>query len=250
MSNFLHKFNISLERHGTIGMLGVVTKHIIQIASSLRPSVRRLARERADRCSQFDLQFGVDTAGVIHHTDLKVDSQNRMHAACYVCSDPQYVRDVLGSLSIDYRRFVFIDFGSGKGRVILLATEFPFKRIIGVEFAAELHKIAEKNIARFRSEIAMCKDIESICIDATTFTLPEDCLVCYFFNPFDATIMSKVVSNIKKSLIENSREIFIVYANPTQAAFFDQDDCFQRVETRGPVTIWKTTINTLEKNLH
>ncbi len=55
----------------------------------------------------------------------------------------------ISSLLIDYRQFVFVDFGFGKGTALLLATEFPFKRIIGVEFSPELHRIAEENIKRF-----------------------------------------------------------------------------------------------------
>lgn len=243
MSSLMSKYRKAIQRHGIIGLIGAVTKHIMQFAISLRPSVRAEIQAREKRCSTFDKQFGVNTSGCIHHTDLNViNNLNQLHAASYFGSDPQYFRDVIGALTIDYQRFVFIDYGSGKGRVILLATEFPFKRIIGVEFSDELHKIAQDNIGRFHSDTSKCKDVESVCMDAVNYPLPEDCLVCYFFNPFDATIMAQVLSNIKKSLMLNQRTIFIVYANPVEGDLFDQADCFRRVGTSGPVSIWRTTL--------
>jgi hypothetical protein len=52
-------------------------------------------------------------------------------------------------LNIDPRNFTFIDFGSGKGRVLLIAAGLPFKAVVGIEFSRELHEIAVQNISRF-----------------------------------------------------------------------------------------------------
>ncbi len=49
--------------------------------------------------------------------------------------------------------FTFIDLGSGKGRVLLMASEYPFQKIIGVEFMPELHRAAQKNIAGYSHAI-------------------------------------------------------------------------------------------------
>jgi SAM-dependent methyltransferase len=219
----------------------------MQFVTSLLPSVRAEAKAREKRCEMFDKQFNINTLGYIHYTNLKVNKNfNQHHAASYFGSDPKYFRDSIRNLNIDYRQFVFIDFGSGKGRVILLATEFPFKSIIGVEFSEELCKIAQDNICSFNSDIDKVK-VETVCMDASEFPLPKDCLVCYFFNPFDATIMAQVLSNINNSLLENPREIFIVYANPIEGDLFDQADCFRRVGTFGPVRIWRTMMETGNK---
>lgn len=242
MSGFVRKFRRAVRRHGVIGMLAVAAEHIARLASRLRPSVRAQIREREQRAAAFDERFGVDTAGTIHQTELNINNPNQLYAVPYGASDPRPFRDAIGALSIDYRRFVFIDFGSGKGRAILLATEFPFKRIVGVEFSEELHMIAQNNIRRFHIDISKCKDVESVCMDAMAYPLPDDCLVCYFCNPFDATIMAQVLSNIRKSLLRNLREIFIVYYNPREGHLLDQDDCFIRVETCSNVHIWRTTL--------
>jgi hypothetical protein len=209
-------------------------------ASSLRPSVRASIRESERRSAEFDERFGVNTVGCIHQTELNIENPNQLHAVSYGGSDPKLFRDAILTLPIDYRRFVFIDFGSGKGRAMLLATEFPFKRIVGVEFSEELHRIALDNISRFHSDIAKCKEVESICMDAVEYPLADECLVCYFCNPFDAAIMAQVLSNIRKSFLQNPREIFIVYYNPKEGYLFDESDCFKRAGTIGNVSIWMT----------
>src|SRR5947208_15284999 len=38
--------------------------------------------------------------------------------------------------------FTFIDLGSGKGRTLLMASDYPFRRILGVELLAGLDQLA------------------------------------------------------------------------------------------------------------
>lgn len=57
----------------------------------------------------------------------------------------------------------------GKGRVLLLASEFPFQQVIGVEIDPRLHHIAQKNIAAYRHPFQKCEDVQSICSDVTRF---------------------------------------------------------------------------------
>jgi len=242
MSGLVRKFRRAVQRHGIIGMFGVGAERIARFAVRLRPSVRAEIREREHRAAEFDQRFGVDTAGCIHPTELNINSPNQRYAVSYGGSDPLCFRNAIGSLLIDHRRFVFIDFGSGKGRAILLATEFPFKRIVGLEFSEKLHIIAQDNIKRVHSHVSQCRNVESVCIDVVDYPLPDDCLVCYFCNPFASTLMAQVLSNIRKSLFINPREIYIIYYNPKEAHLLDQDDCFRGIGTSGAIRIWQTTL--------
>jgi hypothetical protein len=72
------------------------------------------------------------------------------------------------------------------------------------------------------------------------YPLPENNLVCYFCNPFDATLMTRMVSKIRDSLLRKPREIFILYYNAKESHLFDQADCFQRVESTGWIRIWRS----------
>jgi SAM-dependent methyltransferase len=231
-----------VQRHGIADLLRLATEHIAWFATKRRPSIRAEIREREQRAAAFDKSFGVDTAGCIHPTKLNINNPNQLHAVSYGGSDPKFFSNAIAALPIDYRRFVFVDFGSGKGRAILMATDFPFKRIVGVEFSEELHRIAQNNIRRFHSDTCKCESVEPVCMDAVNYPLPDDCLVCYFCNPFDSTIMAQVLSNIRKSFFRNPRDIFIVYYNPKEGHLVDQTDCFRRVGTSSVIRIWRTTL--------
>ena len=246
MSGFRHRLRRALKRHGVIGLLALGMERIASLVIRLQPSVRAQIRERAQREIAFDQQFNVDTAGCINQVELNINNPNQLHAVAYGGSDPKFFKEAIGSLSIDYRQFVLIDFGSGKGRVILMAMEYPFKRIIGVEFSEELHRIAQDNIRRFHSDTSKCTDVETICMDVVDYTLPNDCLICYFCNPFDAMLMGQMLARIQISLLRNPREIFIVYYNPKEAHVIDHTDCFRRVGMIGPICIWKTMVELQE----
>jgi SAM-dependent methyltransferase len=223
-----------------MGVLGLAAERLASVINGLKPSVRVEIRNRGKRAEAFDQQFGVDTSGCIHQTELTVNNPNQLHAVSYGGSDPKYFRDAISTLPIDYRQFTFIDFGSGKGRAILLATEYPFRWIVGVEFSEELDTIAKANIRHFRSNKHRCEHVESICLDATAYPLPNDNLVCYFCNPFDETVMRRVIDKIRDSLEQNPREVFIVYYNPKEGHLIDQCEFFSIVGTIGPVRIWRT----------
>src|SRR6202165_2780171 len=89
---------------------------------------------------------------------------------------------MMARLPIEFDQFTFIDLGSGKGRTLLMASEYPFMRIVGVELIAELHQAAEENIRAYRSATQQCRQIEAVCADASEFVFPETPLVLYLFN--------------------------------------------------------------------
>ena len=105
------------------------------------------------------------------------------------CYDYQPVRPSVGRQALawlpiqDFEGYTFVDVGSGKGRILLVAAEFPFQKIRGIEFAIELHRQAERNIARYRHSGQRCTDLESIDIDASHYVFPESKLILYLFNP-------------------------------------------------------------------
>lgn len=127
--------------------------------------------------------------------------------------EPEIFRAMMQALPIDFRQFTFIDIGSGKGRALLLASEFPFRRIVGVELLPELHRIAQKNIAEFAARGSM-PPTESVCGDATEFEFPGEPLVVFFFHPLMEAGFRKALVNLQSSFAQDPRPLFIVYANP------------------------------------
>lgn len=116
--------------------------------------------------------------------------------------------------TLTFRDFTFIDLGSGKGRSLLMASDYPFRRIVGVELLHALHQIAQENLRVYKSESQQCFALESICADATAFPLPADPLVVFLFNPFPESGMRQVVANLEQCLRANPRPVYVLYHNP------------------------------------
>src|SRR5205085_2791982 len=156
--------------------------------------------------------------GIIPLSALDVSGASGEYGNAYVGTDPALFREMVGRLPIRHDDFVFIDFGSGKGRCLLLATEWPFRRIVGVELSAELNHVARENIRRFQSRAPHGQPVESVCTDAASYRLPRKPLVCYFFNPFRADVMAAVADHFARSLAQHPRDLFVVYHHPVERA--------------------------------
>jgi SAM-dependent methyltransferase len=114
----------------------------------------------------------------------------------------------------DVSRYTFIDMGSGKGRMLLLAAELPFRRIVGVEFASDLSALARKNAKNYRNSNQAWFQIEPLNMDATQFEFPPEPSIIYFFYPFERFVMEPVIRNLDRSLGERPRDVILVYFNP------------------------------------
>ena len=77
----------------------------------------------------------------------------------------------------------FVDLGSGMGRVVLLATAYPFRQIIGVEISPALHEVARENLAPSPAGAAAATYGSSAPMRCA-FAFPRGDLVVYLFNPF------------------------------------------------------------------
>jgi len=207
MFKLVRQLRESLRRRGFVGTA----------AFGQRELIRRYRLHRS-----FDRIHGTDTAGQTPLGDLSIASENRHHGIHYQPMPAKLFPKVIKRLPVRPEGYVFIDFGSGKGRALLLASSYPFKRVIGVEFASALHATALKNIARYRSAAQRCFRIEAICMDAADYEIPPEPAIYYFFNPFDDVIMRTVLTNIKMSLESSPRDAFFIYCNPIHAHLFDE----------------------------
>lgn len=147
----------------------------------------------------------------------------------YQPTDPALFREMMASLPIAFETFTFIDIGSGKGRTLLLASEYPFRKIVGVELIAELHSAAEENIRAYHSETQRCKNIEAVLADARDYEFPDEALVLYFFNPLPEQAFSEVLARLEKSLAQKPRPVWMVYHNPVLESVMSENRAFFRV---------------------
>jgi len=126
----------------------------------------------------FDRSQRTDTSGRIELTDLDIVGDNRSSGTYYEPTSTALFRYIINKLqsALSYEDFIFLDYGSGKGRVLLLASDYGFRSIIGIEFSRELHLVAERNIALYRGRRQRFGDMTSILSDATVYPpRPEIC---------------------------------------------------------------------------
>jgi len=96
--------------------------------------------------------WAIDSArrrGVMRTVTIAV---NRRHAVSYQPTKARPFQDLLRRLDLPAGG-TFVDVGSGKGRVLLLAARHPFKRVVGIEFSPSLCEQARRNIEIFRAQV-------------------------------------------------------------------------------------------------
>jgi SAM-dependent methyltransferase len=146
--------------------------------------------------------------------DLRIRSAHVKRGLNYAPSRKDVFGEAIKSLQIHFEDYVFIDLGSGKGQVLLLAAHYAFRRVIGVEYSETLTGIALANV---RAATGLtCQSVECICEDARDVDLPHDRAVLYLYHPFEGKVMDKVVRKIEQSLRAVPRDMWIIYVNPME----------------------------------
>jgi SAM-dependent methyltransferase len=180
--------------------------------------------------ADYDWDYKVNTtSGAVRWRDRLLGVFN----SPYQPTERELFHEMLDALAqqtnIDFRDFTFIDLGSGKGRTLLMASDYPFRRILGVELLPSLNEIAQQNLVQYQGESQKCFARESICADATTFTLPEGGLVIYLFNPFPESGLRRALANLEESLNQRPRPIYVVYHNPQLEAVLNENGSLKRI---------------------
>ena len=170
----------------------------------------------------FDWRHNVRTMGDMGLADMDAVTPDTSLAGHYHPSHPRSARRILGMLPLrDYSQYTFIDLGSGKGLMLLLAAEYPYAAIRGVEFSRKLHEVADRNIATYRNSRQRCFDIKSVNVDARDYEFPATPLVLYLFNPFRHELLARVLRNLDNSLAASPRDALIVYMYALDSYLFD-----------------------------
>lgn len=192
------------------------------MASSIRISGRRAGQ-------RFDAERNVATEALLFLGDLDPEAigPSIVHATHY---EPTPVGDLdalLALVPLARESATFVDLGSGMGRAVLLAARHPFRQVVGVEISPALHAIARDNLKAFDRSRLRCRDVRLVRGDAATFAFPSGDLVVYLFNPFDETILARVLERLTAS--EVRREIALVYHTPVARAAIDAHRDFELV---------------------
>jgi hypothetical protein len=151
-----------------------------------------------------------------------------------VATTASVIYEILASLTLQADTFAFVDMGSGKGRALLVASEFPFAKIVGIELSAQLHRIASENVRRYRPASQPCATFELKCMDVVDYVHGPEPLVLFLFDPFGRETLQRVIANLEASLRENPREAYVVYVYPQFEDVLQDSPALRRVREGGP----------------
>ncbi|MFZ1135399.1 MAG: class I SAM-dependent methyltransferase [Candidatus Korobacteraceae bacterium] len=197
----------TVRARGPAGALRYYVVGGMELLRDLAPSRRRSRYGDID----YDFDHGVDTTWAT--IPLRTRVREWLSGGQYQPSEPALFHQIVHSLPVAPDSFSFIDLGSGKGRTLLMASDYPFRRIVGIELLDELDIVARQNISRYHGEQQKCFLLESHSGDAREFVFPHEPIVLYLFNPFPEFVLATVLANLRNSLAEIPRPVFVVYHN-------------------------------------
>jgi SAM-dependent methyltransferase len=195
-----------------VGHIGALRRLVTLLWEFFRQSMPERRRRRFGDFD-FDWDHRVDTtSATIHWRDRLLG----LFYSPYQPSEPALFHQIIANLDlINFSQYTFVDIGSGKGRALLMAADYPFRRILGVELLAKLHALAEANIGKYKSDAQRCFNLLSVCEDASHFQFPAEPMVVYLFDPLPEQGLAKLLKNLEQSLLDCPRSVYLLYHNPT-----------------------------------
>jgi SAM-dependent methyltransferase len=149
-----------------------------------------LPRFRQSRVDDFDRKFGVETSKLVRI--VATDSPNFSHGNKYEASSEAVIRWSIEACGLPHSETTFVDVGSGKGRALIVAATYPFMRIIGVEYSADLVKTCHDNLRK----VGISSKCEVVMADAADYQFPDGNLLVFLYNPFDSVILNRVLNHL------------------------------------------------------
>jgi SAM-dependent methyltransferase len=210
-------------------------------AGTMRTVLVRLRRKETasdskPRLHPFDTRYGVDTSGLIGGGDLRTGHKNDVFNTAYYGMAPSRFRQSIADWLSDRSHaavadYSFVDLGCGKGRAVMLASEFPFRQVIGVELNPSLATIAKDNVAAWTAAGRAVCPVQVECQDATEFVFPDGPCLLYLFNPFAAPVVKRLIESISTEFAARPGSLDLIYFNPEAGHLLDTHEGFELLWT-------------------
>jgi SAM-dependent methyltransferase len=162
-------------------------------------------------------------------TTLEIASDNKSRGVDYQPTRRRAFLKLMDQLRLPPGS-VFVDLGCGKGRILLLASRFGFRRIVGVEFSPALAEVARKNVEAFRRARPAAPEIRVVTSDVVDYTIQDDENCLFLFNPFDAVVLQRLLRNVQLSLSRAPRPVWLVYHKPVWRTVIEDTRLFEVVQ--------------------
>jgi SAM-dependent methyltransferase len=182
-------------------------------------------RSPAASLHPFDQRYGTDTGGLIGGATLAAQHPHDRYITGYAGIPPSRFEDAINRWremvrSATVEDYTFIDLGCGKGRAVLLASQLPFREVIGIELNPRLAAIAQSNAERWHQLHEARCPIRIEVGDASEPALPATPVLLFLYNAFAKPLVSRLADNLARS--NHSAPIDLIYQNAYHADVFTQ----------------------------
>lgn len=182
----------------------------------------------------FDVQHGTETSGLIGGSDLETGHAHDVYNTAYYGMSPSRFRGAMERWialppAAPLETYTFVDLGCGKGRAVLMATQFPFREVVGVELHPELARVAQENLRSWQAQGKSVSPARIVCGDATEYEFPDGPCLLYLFNPFGQPVMERLLERVQTAFEIRKDLLDLVYFNPEAADVFEAADGFHLV---------------------
>jgi SAM-dependent methyltransferase len=181
-----------------------------------------------ERTHPFDRAHNVDTSGYLAADKIHTDPKMKDLVIPYSASQASIIREALLALG-DVSEYTFIDFGCGKGRATLVATEFPFQQIVGVELSSTLAEVGRRNAEIFAKRFPDRPKIRIYTENVLNYELPKGKLVVYMYHSFARPVLAEILKRLAASVAKgHNTHLFVIYYNPMFGAELDASSALGR----------------------
>ncbi len=190
--------------------------------------VTRRAYVPWERTHPFDREYNVETSGFVPVERIHQDSKLQALINPYAASQPSIVRAAFTSLG-NVEEYNFVDLGCGKGRATLVATEFPFAQIVGVELSSDLAKVARRNAAIVAKRFFARTQVTIHTGNMLEYEPAKGKLVVFFYHSLRRPLLLELLKKLEALLASgHNSHMFVVYQNPVLGAELDALPSFTR----------------------
>jgi SAM-dependent methyltransferase len=205
----------------------------LRVADLAEANLRTVATQRSAG-RRFDREYGVTTHAVLFLSDLDPDAAGdaAAHATHYEAVPVGDFRALIAQLPRDARTgATFVDIGAGMGRALLLAAEYPFKQVVGVEVSPGLYEVAKENLERANDAKRRCRDLRVVRADARLWNYPPGDVVAFLYNPFDGPALEATLAALLGR--RDPGATWLLYHTAVERALVERDATWKAVADLG-----------------
>jgi len=167
-------------------------------------------------------KYGINTTSANNLSDFDIKGNQLSHATEYMPVNYFTIEHVLDHIPENAKQGTFLDIGCGKGRALCVAAAYGFTKLYGIDFAKQLIKQADQNLAATKKRFSSLR-YQLSWSDISALEIGKDVSTVFLFNPFDEVLMKNIIHKINSSLQQYPRELYVLYCSPRHEELFFAD---------------------------